>query len=196
MEDKNPAEELAFIKEIIQQSRKTNFITGVEYILWGVIVPIGLIGTYLLIDFHLYSLIRYLWVLIICAGWGFEIFHIIKTKKREKTKSYVTKSISALWTACGIAIMIISFIGLFASTNIKYDVSPLIAIILGIAYFVSGTLLEYKWLRNIGFVWWIAGIYFFLCKDNLNLLIFALLLLVLQAGSGLILNRKTAKYDE
>ncbi len=81
MTNGNAEEELAFIKGIIQESRKTNFTSGAEYIAWGVLVPIGLIGTYILIIQQIFQLISALWVAVILAGWGFEIYYNIKIKK-------------------------------------------------------------------------------------------------------------------
>ena len=85
---------------------------------------------------------------------------------------------------------IVGFIGTSFGTIKPMAISPILAIILGGTYYISGKIVGVKWLSNLSFGWWIGGIILFYVTNVYSFLIMALLMLFFQTVPGIIIYRK------
>ncbi len=107
--DKEKAElELEFIKNIIQDSRKTVEDSGISAIVWGFLIVIALTYTFIGSVYKLGESVGLFWLVIIIIGWVFSFFHAKNRDKRPKT--FAVKIQNALWFASGISMTIIGIV--------------------------------------------------------------------------------------
>ena len=192
----SPEQELAFIRKIINESREAMTEDGIPYITWGVSVAIGMLLTYFeaLLNINLYA--GYAWIVLILGALSLTFWYISRNKREKKPETFGDKLQGAIWGICGSAIGFVVI--MFASAGSPSPSQDLLnaificafsSIILGIAYFLSGIVLQIRWLRNLGFVWWLGCLAMILTHSIHALAVYAGMLILFQVLPGLILNR-------
>ncbi|MDP4198513.1 MAG: hypothetical protein Q8922_00760 [Bacteroidota bacterium] len=193
-----PDQELAYIRKIMADSRRAFAEDGKPYVVWGLIVSIGMTVTYIsaLLDRDLYS--GYVWIGLVLLGYA-NIFFYVRKKKREepRVKSVLDRIQAAIWGAVGGSIglvILLIFLGSMIDTGVS-SISGLFicfitAILTGIGFFLSGIALDLKWLRNVGFAWWAGSIVMYLWPSVHILGLYALMMLLFQVVPGIALNHK------
>lgn len=205
-----PEDELQYIRNIIADSRKAFVEDGKPYIIWGLIVAVGMGVTYLsaLMQRDLFS--GYVWLGLILYGWGTIIYYIIQKRKQpDRARSFMDRIQGSIWGACGGTLGLgLILILMFPHSANEPSINPIYAcyftsLILGIAYFLSGIANDLKWLRNIGFAWWAGAVVMYLWPSIHVLGLYTAMLLVFQVIPGIILQRRyrrivsnTAKDEE
>jgi hypothetical protein len=193
MEKQKAELEISMIKQIMDDSKKIVVDDGKGYIIWGILIVIGLLGTYFSILSKHYYYIGWLWIISIGIGWVYTIIvHAVKDHKK-KVKTFAGKILGALWFSCGVAMTIVGFVGAGSNSYGPYTISPLMAVILGIAYFVTGVIYGQPWVRNLSIGWWIGAVVIFIWKDMNSLLVFAGMMIMFQIIPGIILYTKFKK---
>jgi hypothetical protein len=192
-----PEDELQYIRTIIADSRASFVEDGKPYIIWGLIVAVGMGITYLsaLTQRDLYA--GFVWMGLVLFGWGTIIYYIVTKKKQgARARSFIDRIQGAIWGACGgtlgLAVILINVVRHSGDTP---SIHPLYAcfvssLILGIAYFLSGIANDLNWLRNIGFAWWAGAIAMYLWPTVHVLGIYAGMLILFQVIPGIILQRR------
>ena len=193
-----PEDELQFIRKIIADSRASFVEDGKPYIVWGVLVAIGMTITYIsaLTEHDFYT--GFIWIGLTLIGYAYIFYYVRKKKKQPaRAQSFVDRIQGAIWGACGGSI---GLVVLLLSFNYQFDrafgmISPLYicfisSVILGIAYFLSGIANDLNWLRNVGFAWWAGAIAMYIWPTVHVLGIYAGMLLLFQVVPGLILQRR------
>ena len=196
MNEQSVIEELTFIKNIIKESRRSFALSGKPYIFWGILIVFGLLLE-ILRDFKIlnFDYLFFVWIGLIAIGWGYAYYESKKHKKTRKTTSLAGKILGGVWLACGISMTIFGFIGTFSGAIKGIYVSPVLSLVLAIAYFVSGVVNDIKWLRNISIGWWLGGIFMFVYPGQKTNIIMALMMIAFQIAPGIILLNKVKKTD-
>lgn len=177
----------------MNDSRRIIVDDGMNYIFWGVVASAGLFITYFLITAHLYDYIKWIWIVLIAAGWYYSVSKNIKREKRRNVKTFAGRILSVTWLSCGISMTTIGLIGSFSEAIPGVYISPTIGIILGIAYALTGTVYNNKGITSISVAWWFAGIFMFLWPGLHTILIMAMMLIFFQIIPGYLLYLKYKK---
>jgi hypothetical protein len=193
MEKQKAELEISMIKQIMDDSKKIVVDDGKGYIIWGVLIVIGLLGTYFLILSKLYNYIGWLWIVSIGAGWIYTILVNAFKDHKKKARTFAGKILGALWFSCGISMTLLGFVGTGTGSYGAYTISPLMAVVLGVAYFVTGVIYGLPWVRNLSIGWWIGAVVTFIWTGMYSLLVFAAMMIVLQIIPGIILYSKFKK---
>ena len=193
MDTKQAELEITLIKKIMQDSRKIIVFDGKGFIIWGVLVLIGLIGTYISITMEISYYVGWLWLTVIGTGWIYSLvtYWIIGSKVRVHTLA--GKILGGVWLSCGIAITLIGFLGTYSGALRGWGISPMMSIILGVAYFMSGLIYGHPWVKYLSFGWWGGAVVMFLFPGLHILLIFAAMMIMFQIVPGIILYIKWKK---
>jgi len=187
MEKTQAESEIALIKKIMDDSRRIVCEDGKDYIIWGVLVLIGLIGTYLSIVWRVYNFIGWIWIVTMGSGWIFAITTHWKRDSKEKVKTFAGKVLTVLWISSGIAMSLIGFVAAASKAIGPWSISPLISIVLGVAYAVSGMIYGNKWIRSLAAGWWAGAVAMFIWTGSHSLLIFGLMMVLFQIAPGIVL---------
>lgn len=192
MDEIKVQEELAFIKKVMEDTKQSFIHDGKPFIIWGVLVIIGQLGTYYAEITHNFQYIWYLWGILAFAGWISSYVNYKKGIKQVRAATLIGKAINAVWLSCGITIMLFVFIVPFLSAYFERYTNPIASAIIGIAYFTTGSV-SYKWLRYVAAGWWLGSLIMFTWPGIYNLLLMAAMMLVFQVTSGFIIYKQWKK---
>ncbi len=193
MEEKQALDELRFIKKVMEDSQKIIADNGMGYIIWGVLVVIGMLGSYLKFKLQMQFDFIWVWVVLISTGWIFSYFMYKKLKNKVRVETFAGKIMGMLWFSVGTGMTIAGFAGFFSGAIRGDYVSSIMAIFLGSAFYLTSALNNQKWFKVIGVLWWFGGVVIFFVGGLNSLLIMAFLITVGQIIPGIILNRKYKK---
>jgi len=193
MEKQQAELEINMIKKIIEDSRKIVVDDGIGYIVWGLLVFVGMISSYFAVLTKQYNYTIWIWVILISAGWAYSIISHFLRDSKKKASTLAGKILGGLWISTGISMTLIGFIGPLSHSISGYTINPLLSIMLGIAYFVSGIVYGLAWVRNLAAGWWAGAIVMFFLQGIQSFLIFAALMALLQIIPGIIMYKKFKK---
>ncbi len=193
MEKQQAELEISMIRKIMEDSRRIVIDDGVGYIVWGFLVILALLSSYFIVLAKQYSYILWVWVVLMGGGWIYTIFHYRKKESRTRVKTFAGKILGGTWISAGISMTLVGFVGTSTGAIRGYAISPMISIILGIAYFVSGIVYSQRWIRNLSAGWWAGAVIMFLWPGVYSFLIFSGMMALLQVLPGIILYSKFRK---
>ncbi|MBI9072439.1 MAG: hypothetical protein JEY94_12635 [Melioribacteraceae bacterium] len=192
MEKERALEELLYIKQIINDSKKVIAENGTGFIVWGIIVAFGLLSTYLFVAFKIPMRIPWNWVVLILIGWIYS-FIDYKRSERKKVYSLSSKILGSIWMSTGVALTILGFVGVMTGAIHSHYICPVFSTIIGSAVLITSSLYEHKWIKYIAYVWWISAIFMFLLPGLYTLLLMAAEILLLQVVPGYLLSKEYKK---
>jgi hypothetical protein len=178
-------DEIAFIKKVIEDSKRTVGGGNLSSVIWGVIVVIGMILTYLHIV-ALHSLDPGLvWIILISLGWLYTAYSMIKQRKKPSTKTFGGRILSSVWIACGIALTSIGFYATSTGAIKTWAIIPLCCMIIGIGYYVTSDIVASRITKLIAIVWWIGGLLVMTWPGSYMFLLFAGMMIAFQIVPGI-----------
>ncbi len=192
-----PEDELQYIRKIIADSRTAFVEDGKPYIMWGLIVAIGMCFTYYSALTQRDIGVGWAWLVLVLIGWGNVIYSVLKKKKQaQRARSFVDRIQGAIWGACGSTLgLAVLLMVCFQHSGDAPQINSMYAffvssLILGIAYFLSGIANDLKWLRNVGFAWWAGAVVMYFWPSIHVIALYAGMLIVFQVVPGMILQRR------
>ncbi len=189
-DDSRVFEDIAFLRQVVEDSRRVVIDNGVHLLAWGVLVVIGMIFTYISEHFKLNLPILWNWIVLISLGWILTIWDGWIKMTRARTRTFVQKVLASLWFGLGIVMTLVGFIGPATGAISTWGTIPLFSLILGAGLFATGTVHQER-LRGFAAVgWWIGGIFTMLFPGDYEILLFAGMMIAFQILPGVVLYRK------
>lgn len=182
-------EDLEYIKTIINDSRNVVIENGIGFIIWGILILIGLTVTYLDILLSGDQLSGQVWVIVVAGGWIYTIIEWMRSRK-SRAVTFAGRMIGATWISSGITMCILGFIGPMTNAYYPFSISPVLAAILGIGFYITAQLQNNKLMKILAPFWWIGSIIMFISPGVNTLIIMAAMMLFLQIIPGIIIYRK------
>jgi len=198
MRPESAHDELAFIKKVIQDSRRVAVDNGIDYIVWGVLVSLGMLATIAMETLQVKGLAYlFLWIGVMGGGWIFSLVRHLRERSTVHVRTLSGSILNALWLACGVVIMILIFVG---GPLLRQSPSPAIAAVLGIGFLVSGVLLDFVYFKLAAVFWWAGSVAMFYLDGpwarsnpvhfHIDILLFAVMMILFQVVPGIILYRR------
>ena len=140
-----PEKSLALITQVICEAKTKFKENGFSYILWGALIGFASIGQFVLLMLKQYKYSHFPYFILpfgAVATWLY-----FRNKKSIYKRNHISSIITALWIVLGanLAILGFAFSGLFKSLLI-----PVMLILLGVGYVVSGTAIRSKMIISAG----------------------------------------------
>ena len=193
MTELNAQQELAFIKKVMTDSRKIMIDDGKGTIFWGLLISFGLLITYLSIAQSWETSLSWFWPALIAVGWIYTIVTEIRSEKKRRVKTFAGKIVGAVWISFGISATILGFVGTISGAYHGVIISPLISVLLGTGFLVSGLLYGKSWVSYLAIGWWGGAIVMFFMQNLETLLIMIGMLVLFQIIPGIILYKEFKK---
>jgi len=158
MNEEHARDEIRYIQEMIQKTKKATAESWKFFFIWGIMIILGIIGNYVLVYLEKYSLIWTNWFVFMGVGVLFTVFYVGKREKSQGVRTYAQIAIGHLSFACGIGFMLAGFVfpilGLYS-----YGVIPvIISMIVGILFLVIGGIYEWNLLKWCALLWWVGAV--------------------------------------
>ena len=193
MTELNAQQELAFIKKVMEDSRRIICDDGKSFIFWGILIAFGMLITYLKIAGDWGVNLGWFWPALIALGWIVTIIVEIRGEKKRSSKTFAAKILGSVWISCGIAMTILGFVGSITNAYDGVFISPIISVILGIGYLISGVINGKKWVSLLAIGWWSGALLMFYLQNLETLLIMTGMMIFLQTIPGIILYKESKK---
>ncbi len=195
-EQKELMSEFEIIKSMIERTRQNTVDRGAFFLLWGYLVFFANISTFICLTIHREEYVWIPWAVLMPLGAIVSIILVFRYRKNEQYKSYVEQASHSVWIACGIAFLIVGFIGPYSFKIDHTIINPMIALLAGIGVFASGGIMEWNPLR-IGGLFLFAGVVFMLFTPaNLHPLIMAIVIIPGYLVPGYMLKNKYKPVDK
>jgi hypothetical protein len=184
-------EDIAFIREAIEEGRGYAARCGPDLLVWGVAVAIGHLGTYAFVRGWWTVQPNWLWSACIGLPWFYALRRLPSRLLGGKPPSPASPAVMALrmlWLGCGIFLTTMA-IALMWTGEIRLGwFNAVAAGVLGIGVFATAWLANLPWLRWVAVAWWAGELALYALRQRPEaLLLSAALMLVLFAGPGLVL---------
>jgi hypothetical protein len=193
MNNQQVKEEIKLIREMIEKSKKSYAESWRFFLLWGILVILGIIGMYGLVFLKKFNLIWLNWILFMGIGVIIQIFLIVRREKTRETKTYIEQAVIHLSFACGIAFLFTGFI-LPLLKVYPFGVIPImVSVIAGVIIFTFGGIYEWNFLKWCGVIWWLGALGMVFIHSHYRSLAVALLIIVGYLVPGFILRNQYLK---
>lgn len=190
MKQQEAIEELAFIRQVIEDSRGVVVYDGRPFIIWGILVAAGLTASHIMADQNTADITHvWIWLSIALCGWLWSWFDRRRTQSLSRAKTFAGRTLGAIWFASGIAITLVGVMAFLGAGISLYALPSLTAFILGIAYFTTGRLMRTTWVIALAGCWWTGGALLLFLPNRTLLLLYASMMLVFQVAPGVYLQR-------
>lgn len=183
-------EDLEFIKKVVSDSRNIVKENGINFIIWGILIIVGLTVTYFdtVLSGDQYS--GETWIIVVSAGWIYSLVEWWKHRKIQRTITFAGKILGSTWLSTGIAMMILGFVAPSFSAYHGVFISPVLATVLGIAFYITSIIYDSKMMQYLVPFWWIGAVVMFVFPGVHTIIIMAGMMLFLQVLPGIIFYRK------
>ena len=169
------------VEMMVQEGRRSTEYWGWSFVLWGsaYLVAIGWsawLGTPTIA-----------WLVTMVTATPVTALVIHSKKKKGELRTTLSRSISAIWTAVGIALFIYCF-GVSLSGRFEaHSYTAAIECLLGVSNFASSMILRWRGQCLVAVMWWVAAVATCFGPENAIGPIFIAATLIGQVGFGLYL---------
>jgi hypothetical protein len=182
-------QDLAYIRQVMEQTRRYTAAKGVFFVIWGVAVSLSLLLTWLQIERVIGGSQWLIWIPATFIAWGLTLWFAWR-EHHSSAAPHHAHLIGMNWTAIGVAMMAIYFVGVGRGTIGYGAICGLSALLVGIGIFNSGHLSGLRWLAVVGALWLVNGAAMLAWPGLHTLPWMAALLVLCQIGPGLVLMRE------
>lgn len=191
MTDEQARDDLALIREAIEEGRGYATRCGPDMLVWGLAVALGYLGTYGVLSGWPAGSSRWIWAACIGLPWLYSLRGLGRRLIRDRAPrrgSPMVTSLRMLWLGCGIFLTTLGIAAMW-SGDIRFGWFPaVVAGVMGVAVFGTAWLAGLPWLRWVAIAWWVGELAVFGLRHRPEaLLVSAALMLALLAGPGLAL---------
>ena len=193
MTELNAHQELAFIKKVMEDSRKIICDDGKSFIFWGILISFGMLITYLKVAGDWGINLGWFWPVLIALGWIGTMAVELKAKKKRATSTFAARILGSVWISCGVAMTILGFAGSLTNAYNGVFISPIISVVLGIGYLITGVIHGKKWVSLLSIGWWLGALLMFYLQNFETLLIMTGMMIFLQTIPGILLYKESKR---
>ena len=178
MNDLQAKDEIRLIQEMIERTKKITAGSWMFFLVWGIVVILGIGGMYALVSIEKFRWIWLNWIVFVGIGVIFSIVYGKKLEKLEGARTYANITTGHVCFACGMAFALVGFI--FPLLNLySWGLIPvLISTVAGILVFTLGGIFEWNLLKWCGVTWWLGAVGMIFLHENYRALLVIPLLLI------------------
>lgn len=185
----DPQDDLAYIRQVMEQTRRFTQVSGDHLIAWGLLIGLGLVCD-AAVKLGAPLPLTGIWIGLIAVGWAYSFWQGRRAARRQAVAGYAARLVSQLWIACGVAMTTAFLVGGWTGAVAGESTPGLSALFIGIGVLMTGSLSGLNWFRNLALGWWGGAVILFIWHGDTALWILAALFVLLLAVPGLVLNRQ------
>jgi len=193
MKERNAEEDLAFIRRVMEDSRKIMVDDGLNYILWGIIIVFGLAIIYIKEVSRISLRSDLIWLIFSVIGVFLTLWINRHKHFQSRAKTFAGQILKSLWTAIALSIAIIGLVGYHTDSISIWSFPAVFSIIIGLGYFISALLYNQSWIKFVAVAWWGGGLIMFFWKSIQTIILFSLMMILFQIIPGIALYKKWRK---
>lgn len=192
-ESRQPAEDLAMIRRLMEQSRGVIRGGAGHYLLWGALVTAGLLTTWASVQGFVQIGVAWIWPVAIGAGWAGSMYLSYRQDRDAPVTTTAGRVMSGIWIGAGVTMTLLGFLGMASGAFEPSGMMAGLSAVMGTAYFATGALHENRWPRLVAGGWWAGSVALFLWPGVHALLVMAGLMVAFHLVPGLVAYRSSRR---
>jgi hypothetical protein len=196
MNETSARDEIRFIREMIERTRKIAAGSWMFFLIWGMVAILGVAGMYVLVWKEMYTWIWPNWIFFMGIGIVFSVVYGRRFEKRTGAKSYPQIATAHLSIACGTAFMLVGFVFPVLDLYVWGLIPILISMLAGVYAFALSGIYEWNLLKWCALIWWVGAVGMVFVHENYRALFFIPLVLMGYIMPALILRARYQKQRE
>ena len=180
--------DLAYIRQIMAETRQVTYLSGEYFVVWGLVIGLGVLGTWGQVVGYWAMSPFLIWSLAYVLGIVVTLF-LVRQECRKPVEAPAGKLVGMLWASLGVSMMINFFVGVGSGALDGQHMSGIASSLVGAAVFLTGALSGIIWLRNLAAGWWVGAAVMFIWPGEHVFLLMGFMLLALHVVPGIILIR-------
>jgi hypothetical protein len=196
MNEMQAKDEIRLIQEMIERTRKITAGSWMFFLVWGIVVILGVVGMYALVFIEKFSWIWINWIVFMIIGVAFSIFYGKKYEKQQGARTYPYIATAHACFASGMGFILAGFIFPLLKLYSWGLIAVFISLIAGILAFTLGGIYEWNLLKWCGVIWWLGAIGMIFIHENYRALFFIPLIIIGYIMPALILRSMYRKQSE
>ncbi|WP_304226295.1 hypothetical protein [Gracilinema caldarium] len=150
----SPQEQLDIIETLVQEARRSFIYTGYASMVWGTLVPLGVVLTYFLVGRAWFGFIGPLWLSVCVVGIVLVARYYHKIRGKQKKTVLVERMVSNLWVfVLGLCLLAGVFAWLFPSFLSLPHLFCCVSLLVATGYWASSVLTAYVLLKLVAGAW-------------------------------------------
>ena len=187
MADDPVREDIAFIRQTLEEGRSYARLRSPDFAVWGGLVTLGYLGVYGR-NIGLWSLdLNWIWWPLVVMGWLFSTRSFVRRSETRQKPGPQARALGALWLGLGITLMLLGLMQAIVDVHFEW-MDLMVFSLLAVCFFATATIIGVSWLRWIAAGWWLAAVVAFLFRDTPEMaLVGAVFMFALLCLPGLVL---------
>lgn len=178
--------DLAYIRQLMAETRQATYLSGGYFVVWGLVTGLGLLATWAQVAGYWAVSPFLIWGITYALGSVGTLF-LARQEYRRPVEAPAGKLIGMVWISIGISMMINFFVGVGSGALDGQHMSGVASSLVGTAVFLTGALSGIIWLRNLAAGWWAGSAVIFIWPGEHVFLLMGFLLLALHVVPGIVL---------
>lgn len=182
-------ENLAYIRSVMEETRNLATDYSYYFILFGAIVLFGTVASYLLVALSRWTIIPWMWVLVMAAGMVVAMFRSRRISRQ--VNSLIRRMLVVTWSMVLVMVVVLCLsFGLIGLLSLSIALAITSASI-GMGYAMSAALGGSLMLGLLSLPWWIGSMLIPLAGDWYGPAIMGALTLFFELIPGIIMKRRS-----
>lgn len=150
----SPQEQLDIIETLVKEARRSFIYTGYASMVWGTLVPLGVVLTYFLVGRAWFGFIGPLWMGLFAVGFILVARYYGVIRGKQKKTVLVERMFINLWVfILGLCVLAGGFAWLFPSLLTLPHFLCCVSLLVATGYWVSSVLTDYVFLKLVAWAW-------------------------------------------
>jgi len=155
----SPDQQLELIAQMLKESRKAIISMGFSSMIWGGFVSVGTALSYAFASWGWYVGIGILWAILMISAFLLVRSHSRRAQHQQHKTTLLNKVFNEMWIFVFAAIVLYEIAGFLRPQSISLSyVLSVVSILVGTAYWISGSMTHYLIVRIVSIVWIIGSI--------------------------------------
>jgi len=184
-------EDLALIKKMMLEAQQTAAFDGRYLVLWGVILAIPQIYSFILYGFS--SEVDYggsvvVWFVVLGIGICGSVF--LGYLYSHQPINAGARTYASIWIGFCLTMCLLFVLAVSVSEEVLFSLAIVAPAMTGLAFFATAAIINLGWLRWVALGWWLTAIFVAVVDNNSYIgLIYIAAYLGLMAGPGIAMSR-------
>ncbi len=153
-------QDIQTIKSFLEQGQRKLEDSGFHFIFWGLVIPAGFVAFSLIAPHTGFDSLfaRLFWPVLYGIGAVVSLVAGMRTPRATGSSRFADSVSTALWIGNLVAVGVLFAVLFLSQTGVTVLFMAMIAVILGLAYWVYGTVISLRWFSLLGLLWWGAAL--------------------------------------
>lgn len=193
MDEQRAREDLALIRQIMEDGRNEVVDRGKHFIIWGFVPAVGALETYAYARGAAVPDPTVSWVILLVLGWAASLAVGWRDSRGARVRTLARRLLSGIWVSTAITLTVVALAGMF-SRGLSHTALPgVLSAVIAAPVLVTMLLTGERWLGLVAVGWWAGGALMLFAPGMYTLVVMAAMSLLLLAVPGIVLNARARR---